>query len=162
MNYSRRIRSIPLIFEKSLSKVKIGRLYFIPVAAIRESANEILFFCFNSIAIPLMSSLNVIRRQSSKRALQLFNWVPVIPGIPSNSISVTNETAKSFSVYKPNRTSPSNRLIKTFVSARKSIFVSGFLLIFQAIKSPLQCAEMFLKRRFLFTLLQLRQCLFNV
>ena len=153
MDHSKRTRSIPFILEKPLSKVRIGRLYCIPVAAIRASANDIFFFCFKSIAISVISTLYGIKRQSSKSAFAPITWDPVIPGIPSNSISVMKETANNFSVYEVNLTSPSNKLIRIFVSARKSIFTSRFLLVFQAVQASLQCSEVLLKRRFFFTLL---------
>lgn len=150
MSHSNRTRSIPFIFEKPLSKVRMGRSYRIPVAAIKASANDILLFCFRSIAMSLISRLYDNKRQSSKSALQLFVCDVVIPGIPSDSISVTKETANNFFVYEESRASPSNKLIRMFVSARKSIFTSCFLLVFQAVQPSLQCPEVFPKRRFFF------------
>lgn len=145
MTYSSNTRSMPLIFEKPLSKVRIGRLYCIPVAAIKASANDILRFCFKSMATSLTSMLYEITRQSSKRALQLFTCDVVIPGIPNSSISVTNEMANNFSVYGINRASPSSKLIRMFVSARKSIFTSNVLLVLKPVYTSFECSEMLLK-----------------
>lgn len=162
MNHSNNTRSIPLILVNPLSKVRIGSLYSIPVAAIKESPNESFRFWRKLIAMSLISGVYEIIRQSSKRALHLFCWATVIPGIPSNSISVTNDTANNFSVYEIKRTSPSNKLIKILVSAQKSIFTSYLLLIFQTINASLQSTKMFFQRWFLFAFFKLSQCFLNV
>lgn len=162
MNHSNNTRSIPLIFANPLSKVRIGSLYSIPVAAIKESPNESFRFWRKLIAMSLISGVYEIIRQSSKRALHLFCWTTVIPGIPSNSISVTNDTANNFSVYEIKRTSPSNKLIKILVSAKKSIFTSHLLLVFQTINTTLQSTKMFFQRWLFFALLKLSQCFFNI
>lgn len=147
---------MPLIFEKPLSKVRMGRLNCIPVAAIKASAKEIFRFCRSSIATSFISGLYEISKQSSKRALQAFSCDVVIPGIPNNSISVTKEIANSFSVYGINRASPSSKLIRMFVSARKSIFTSNVFLVLQPVYPSFQSAKVLLERRFFSSLFKLR------
>lgn len=150
------------IFENPLSKVRIGILYCIPVAAIRASGNDIFCFCFNSMAISFISSLYGIDIQLPKSDFEVFICTGVIPGIPSNSISEIKETANSFSVYAIRRWSPSRKLIRIFVSAKKSIFTSYLFLIRQPIQASFQRTEIFFKRWLPFTFFQFSQSLFNI
>jgi hypothetical protein len=147
---------MPFIFEKPLSKVKTGRLYCIAVAAISASANGILRFCLSAMVASLISRLYGIRIQSSKSALQFFVCDDVIPGMPKISISVTKEMASNFSMYGVKRMSPSSRLMRIFVSARKSILTPCFLLVFQSIQTTLQSSEMLFKRRLSLSLVLLQ------
>ncbi len=161
-SHSSNSKDIPGILENPLSKVRMGILYWIPVAAISASGNVIFLFCFNAMAIAFISSLYGIRTHSFSRDLEILIWEGVMSGIPNSSISDTNETANSFSVYGIRRLSPSRRLIRMLVSAKKSIFTPYFFLILQPIQATLQRAKILFKRRFLLAFLQLRKCFFNL
>lgn len=161
MNHSNSRRFIPGIFENPLSKVKIARLYCKPVAAIKASARVIFFFCFNTIAISFISSLYGMIIESFRKALQTLASAIEIPGFPSNSISETKDTANKLSVYGTSRLSPSSKLIKILVSARKSIFTSRFFLVGHPIQSTFQCPKVFLKRRSFLSLFQFGKSFFN-
>lgn len=161
-SYSSNSKDIPEILENPLSNVRMGILYWIPVAAISASGNVIFRFCFNAIAIPFISSLYGIRTQSFNKDLEILIWAGVILGIPNNSISDTNEIANNFSVYGIKRASPSRRLMRILVSAKKSIFTPYFLLVLKSIQTTFQRTKIFFKRSFLLALLQLRKSLFNL
>ena len=135
----------------------MGKSYCSPVAAIKASANVIFLFCLIPMAISLMSSLYGMITQSFRSALQDLISDAVIEGLPRSSISVTKETANNFSVYGKSRLSPSNKLIRIFVSARKSIFTPCLFLIGQSIKPTFQCSEVFFKRWLLLLLLKFSQ-----
>lgn len=139
--------SMPGIFENSVSKVRIGRLYCNPVAAMSTSAKRIFFFCLRSIAISFIPSLNERIRQSCKSALHGSNWPAVIPGLPNSSISLTNETASSFPEYGISRWSPSSKLMRMLVSARNSARTTHFVLVRHSIQAPFKSPKMFLERR---------------
>lgn len=151
MSYSSNRILIPEIFENPLSNVRIVRSYCNPVAAISASGSVIFLFCFSCIAISLISSLYGISIVSFRSALQAFICADVIPGLPNNSISVIKETANNFSVYGISLLSPSRRLIRILVSAKKSIFTPHLFLISQSIQPTFQSTKMFFKRRFFFT-----------
>lgn len=145
---------MPEIFENPLSKVRMVRSYCNPVAAIIASGSVIFFFCFNCIAISLISSLYGISIVSWRSALQIFICPEVMPGLPNNSTSVIKETANNFSVYGISLLSPSRRLIRILVSAKKSIFTPHFFLIGQSVQPTFQSAKMLFERGSLFTLLK--------
>lgn len=111
-----------------------------------ESGNDIFLSCLNLIAISLISLLYGSKMQSSRRAWDITISFLDIPFIPSSSISLTKDTASNFSVYTASLRSPSRRLIKMLVSARKSIFTSCLLLIGQPIKPTFKRPEVFFER----------------
>lgn len=152
MYYSSNKILTPEIFENPLSKVRIVRSYCNPEAAIIASGSVIFLFCFSCIAISLISSLYGMSMVSLRSALQAFICADVIPSLPNSSISVIKETANNFSVYRISLLSPSRRLIRILVSAKKSIFTPHLFLIRQAIEPTFQSAKMLFQRRLFFTL----------